>query len=46
MSALDGMADWPVKSAAAAVCRPVGVVAEYGDTTAALRAGFGDQNRS
>jgi CubicO group peptidase (beta-lactamase class C family) len=32
MSALDGMADWPVKSAAAAVVAPSGVVAEYGDT--------------
>lgn len=31
MSALDGMADWPVKSAAAAVVAPSGVVAEYGD---------------
>jgi CubicO group peptidase (beta-lactamase class C family) len=32
MSALDGMADWPVKSAAAAVVSPSGVVAQYGDT--------------
>jgi CubicO group peptidase (beta-lactamase class C family) len=32
MSALDGMADWPVESAAAAVVAPSGVVAEYGDT--------------
>jgi CubicO group peptidase (beta-lactamase class C family) len=32
MSALDGMADWPVKSAAAAVATPSGVVAQYGDT--------------
>jgi CubicO group peptidase (beta-lactamase class C family) len=32
MSALDGMADWPVKSAAAAVVAPSDVVAEYGDT--------------
>ena len=32
MSALDGMADWPVESAAAAVVTPSGVVARYGDT--------------
>jgi CubicO group peptidase (beta-lactamase class C family) len=32
MSALDGMADWPVTSAAAAVVAPSGVIAEYGDT--------------
>jgi CubicO group peptidase (beta-lactamase class C family) len=31
MSALDGMADWPVKSAAAAVVAPSGVLADYGD---------------
>jgi CubicO group peptidase (beta-lactamase class C family) len=31
MSALDGMADWPVESAAAAVVAPSGVVAEHGD---------------
>ena len=31
MSALDAIADWPVKSAAAAVVGPSGVVAEYGD---------------
>jgi len=37
MSALDGMADWPVKSAAAAVVAPSGVVAEYGDTSSASR---------
>jgi CubicO group peptidase (beta-lactamase class C family) len=33
MSALDGMADWPVKSAAAAVVAPSGLLAEYGDTS-------------
>jgi CubicO group peptidase (beta-lactamase class C family) len=32
MSALDAIADWPVKSAAAAVVAPSGVVAQYGDT--------------
>lgn len=31
MSALDGIADWPVKNAAAAVVGPSGVLAEYGD---------------
>ena len=30
--ALDAIADWPVKSAAAAVVAPSGAVAEYGDT--------------
>src|SRR4029077_4608025 len=33
MSALDAIAGWPVKSAAAAVVVPSGVVAEYGDTS-------------
>jgi CubicO group peptidase (beta-lactamase class C family) len=33
VSALDAIADWPVKSAAAAVVVPSGVVAEYGDTS-------------
>ena len=33
MSALDGMADWPVPTAAAAVVGPSGVLAEYGETT-------------
>ena len=33
MSALDGMADWPVPAAAAAVVGPSGVLAEYGETT-------------
>ena len=32
MSALDGMADWPVPAAAAAVVGPSGVLAEHGDT--------------
>src|SRR5258705_12920558 len=32
MSALDDMAAWPVKPAAAAVVAPSGVIAEYGDT--------------
>ena len=32
MSALDAVADWPVKSAAAAVVGPSGVIAEFGDT--------------
>ncbi|HKV22739.1 MAG TPA: serine hydrolase domain-containing protein [Mycobacterium sp.] len=32
MSALDVIADWPVRHAAAAVVQPSGVVAEYGDT--------------
>jgi CubicO group peptidase (beta-lactamase class C family) len=32
MSALDAIADWPVRSAAAAVVGPTGVLAEYGDT--------------
>ena len=32
MSALDGMADWPVPTAAAAVVGPSGVLAEHGDT--------------
>ena len=32
MSALDGIADWPVKAAAAAVVGPSGVLAEHGDT--------------
>jgi CubicO group peptidase (beta-lactamase class C family) len=32
MSALDAIADWPVKSAAAAVVAPSGVVAGYGDS--------------
>lgn len=31
MSALDAIGDWPVRSAAAAVVRPTGVLAEYGD---------------
>ena len=33
MSALDAVADWPVKFAAAAVVGPSGVIAEYGDLT-------------
>jgi CubicO group peptidase (beta-lactamase class C family) len=32
MSALDGMADWPVNCAAAAVVGPSGVLAQHGDT--------------
>jgi CubicO group peptidase (beta-lactamase class C family) len=32
MSALDAIADWPVRSTAAAVVAPSGVVAQYGDT--------------
>ncbi len=32
MSALDGMTDWPVPAAAAAVVGPSGVLAEYGET--------------
>jgi CubicO group peptidase (beta-lactamase class C family) len=32
MSALDAVADWPVKSVAAALVGPSGVIAEYGDT--------------
>ena len=32
MSALDGMADWPVESTAAAVVVPSGVLAQHGDT--------------
>jgi len=32
MSALDVLNDWPVKSAAAAVVGPSGVIAEFGDT--------------
>ena len=31
--ALDAIADWPVKSAAAAVIAPSGVLAQYGDTS-------------
>ena len=32
MPALDAIADWPIDSAAAAVVRPSGVVADHGDT--------------
>jgi CubicO group peptidase (beta-lactamase class C family) len=33
MPALDAIADWPVKSAAAAVLAPSGVLAQFGDTS-------------
>jgi CubicO group peptidase (beta-lactamase class C family) len=36
-SALDAIADWPVANAAAAVVRPCGVVAEYGDPRRVFR---------
>ena len=33
MPALDAIADWPVKSAAAAVIAPSGVLSQYGDAS-------------
>lgn len=37
MSALDAIADWPVRNAAAAVVGPSGVLAEHGDTRRGFR---------